>query len=264
MNTGTRSITDNSRAEMDRKAQQYTPINNIQQQEFERLYHALRTKENRIYSDEELTELPNINRLHPYYKEWLLRKASFRKLKACLSKKKKSLDILEPGCGNGWLANRLSSQLNCRVTGVDINRYELEQAARVFQLNTECTFLYGDIRSGMMQRQQFDIVLFAASIQYFPSLKEIVDAAFSLLRPGGEIHIIDSHFYNDLEIEEARQRSKSYFTALGFPGMSAMYFHHSFKEICQFQPSILHNPNSITNLFSRYKVPFYWLCIRKD
>ena len=101
--------------------------------DFETLYIRLRRQERRIYSDEELIDLPNIQTTHPHYKEWQLRKHSSEKLFSYLKRKNKSLDILEIGCGNGWLSHRLSIIPGGKVIGTDINFTEIQQAARVFQ-----------------------------------------------------------------------------------------------------------------------------------
>jgi len=231
---------------------------------FEQQYLLLRKKEERIYTDNELINLPHINKAHPHYKEWLLRKHTADKLISALKNQKRFLEILEVGCGNGWLTNRLSRQVNSKVTGLDINSTELEQAARVFKDNTACTFVYGDIRSGLLNHKKFDVIIFAASIQYFSSLKEILGASQKFLKEGGAIYITDTHFYTETTIEEARQKSKSYFTSLGYSGMSAMYFHHSLRELNNFHPVILYDPTSFKNRFVRSRSLFYRISITKD
>src|SRR5256885_16517519 len=98
---------------------------------FEESYIALRRKENRIYSDKEVAQLPDIDIQHQHFKEWMIRKASAKKLINFFKKKKQPLKILEIGCGNGWLSNQLSGIENSDVTGLDINMEELQQAGRV-------------------------------------------------------------------------------------------------------------------------------------
>jgi protein-L-isoaspartate O-methyltransferase len=45
---------------------------------------------------------------HRHYHEWQIRKASSNRLVKYLAKKQKILEILEVGCGNGWLSAKLS------------------------------------------------------------------------------------------------------------------------------------------------------------
>lgn len=229
---------------------------------FEKLYIQLREKEGRIYTDEELLLLPAISPSHLHFKEWQIRRKSCAHLINYLSAKKISLDILEIGCGNGWLSAKLSAIPSATVTGVDVNGCELEQAVRVFKQQKNLYFRYENILESTCDDQQFDIIVFAASIQYFPSLQKIIKKALSLLRLNGEIHIIDSSFYKNTEVCQARLRSREYFEKMSMPEMAKHYFHHGFNELNQFDYKILHNPNFITHFILKIKNPFYWICLR--
>ncbi|MBC7949402.1 MAG: class I SAM-dependent methyltransferase [Chitinophagaceae bacterium] len=238
-----------------------TSAKHIIPQDFEQLYIQLRQKEGRIYSDEEVSLLPEVGSQHPYAQEWRLRKQSFEKLAAHLERKERPLVILEIGCGNGWLAHRLTGIPGTRVIGTDINFTEVQQAARVFQETTNLHFIYGEAGPDLFEEMQFDVVVFAASIQYFPSITETIHTALRLLKPNGEIHIIDSHFYSLADISAARQRSLLYYQAAGMPEMANYYFHHSLEDLDRHRASILYDPNSLFNRFLRNKHPFHWICI---
>ena len=233
----------------------------IPEDDFEKIYIQLRKLEGRVYSDEEVALLPDIQETHSHYKEWRLRKKSSEKLIDYL-KRKKPADILEIGCGNGWLSRKLADIPGTRVIGTDINFTEAQQAARVFHFIPNLHFIYGHAESGMFEDSQFDVIIFAASIQYFPSLKEIIRKTLRLLKPIGEIHIIDSGFYTLSEIDAARHRSLLYYHAAGFPEMSKWYFHHRLHDLEGYKYSILYDPNSLLNKFLRNKNPFHWICIK--
>jgi ubiquinone/menaquinone biosynthesis C-methylase UbiE len=230
--------------------------------EFEQLYSDLRQAENRIYSDEEVRQLPTIERDHVHAKEWAMRKDSCERLLRHLASKKMPLKILEIGCGNGWLSHRLSEIASSYVVGLDVNLLELQQAERVFAASTNLAFVYGDIDSAFLENQRFDVVIFAAAIQYFESLPGIIQKAFERLNEGGEIHILDSHFYERKELKMAKQRSADYFKRKGFEGMRQFYFHRSLEELGCFRYSILYHPNSRISRFFGTKNPFYWICIK--
>jgi ubiquinone/menaquinone biosynthesis C-methylase UbiE len=229
--------------------------------EFERLYIDLRSCEKRIYTDEEVAWLPDISEDHVHRKEWEVRKASAKKLIRYLGHKKQSLKIFEVGCGNGWLSYQLSTIPYSSVTGIDINLEELQQAERVFAAIPNLNFIYGDI--GSMEFEKFDVIVFAAAIQYFPSFSKVIESVSILLNEGGEIHLIDSHFYSATEVREAEIRSDIYFHNHGFDGMSKFYFHHSLKELKAFNFSILYDPKSRWNKIFKKKNPFYWIRIKK-
>jgi SAM-dependent methyltransferase len=229
---------------------------------FEEQYISLRRKEGRLFTDEEVAMLPNVSLTNGLKKEWEIRKASSARLIQYLSKRQKPLNILEVGCGNGWLSNQLSQIKNAVVTGLDVNSFELEQAARVFGKKINLSFVNGDLREDGLHIEKFDVIVFAASIQYFSSLPEIVQAAFEHLKADGEIHILDSHFYEDEHIEEAKKRSNLYFSQLGFNGMNDFYFHHALSTLNVYNYKFLFNPKRMVNKLLRRNDPFHWICIQ--
>ena len=231
---------------------------------FERYYIAGRQLEKRIYTDGETAQLPTIDPGHPHRKEWAIRKQSSQNLIAYLKSKGKTLHILEVGSGNGWLSHRLSGIQGSRVIGLDINSTELKQAERIFNKNSNLKFICGDILSGALVDLRFDVIVFAASIQYFQSIPSILNASFQHLTADGEIHIMDSPFYDPADITAARQRSKSYYTNLGLPEMANYYFHHSLSEIQPFNHKLLLNPQALKNRLFGHNQPFPWILIKKD
>jgi ubiquinone/menaquinone biosynthesis C-methylase UbiE len=230
---------------------------------FEQHYFALRSKEGRIYTDEEVLHLPGIRKGHPHFAEWQLRKESWDRLKHYFEKRVGLLKILEVGCGNGWLAHRLASIHGYDITATDINLAELQQAKKVFHHIPYLQFIYGGIEAGQIEEEGYDFIVFAASIQYFPSLNEMITRAFRKLKTNGEIHILDSHFYTATEIAAAKKSTRDYYTDLGFPTMSRYYFHHTLDELAPFRYKIMYRPGFINHHLLNNKNPFPWLCIKK-
>ena len=239
-----------------------TLYKHIVKRDFETIYVQLRQKESRIYTDDEVAQLPFISPTHVHYKEWLLRKESSRKLVDHLKKKKKALDMLEIGCGNGWLSGKLATISGSRVIGTDINFPEIQQAASVFQNVPNLHFMYADAEQGVFKEKKFDTIVFAASIQYFESLSETITGTLKLLKPGGEIHIIDSPFYSPAELKAARLRTTHYYESVGFPEMADCYFHHCYHDLENYNYSILYDPKAMLNKFLRNKNPFPWISIQ--
>lgn len=231
-------------------------------EKFEKLYTRLRRKEGRMYTDEEVALLPIIHNSHPLLNEWRIRKNSCRALLSYVKQRDNILNVLEVGCGNGWLSAKIAGAADVEVTGIDVNTPELEQARRVFKKIPGLHFINTTLQVDELKDKKFDMILFAASIQYFPSLREVVTLALEKLTLQGEIHIMDSPFYHQSEIELARQRSKEHFSRMGFPEMAGHYYHHSFTELDDFQYKILHHPHSWKNKLSIKKNPFYWITIK--
>jgi len=236
--------------------------NSLEENEFEKLYISLREKELRIFTDREVRKLPEVSRNHPHFKEWKTRKNSCNQLLKYVKQKGHIWNILEIGCGNGWLSAQLAAATRGEVTGIDINRIELKQAKKVFASRRNLNFVAADIRNGIPGDKKYDLIVFAASIQYFDSFKEIINTALQYLTLQGEIHIIDSHFYLPEKIFPARQRTKKYFSEIGFPEMSDYYFHHSLRELQSFNHKVLYNPHSLINKISFKKNPFHWIVIK--
>lgn len=239
------------------------PADDSTKESFINTYMRLRKAEQRIYSDEEVRMLPHVSSAHPYYKEWLIRKRSADKLTHYLRKKKKELNILEVGCGNGWLSNKLSKLPGSRVTGIEVNTWELQQADRVFTSQHNLRFVHGDFSTMGTESRLYDIVILAASVQYFSSLKKVLENIRQhFLKPDGEIHIIDSPFYRDKDMAAARLRTKRYYLNLGFPEMTPHYFHHTFSELEAFQYRFINNAAIKYFPFLKKTSPFHWICVR--
>lgn len=234
---------------------------------FENLYLKVREKEGRIYPDPVVKNSPDFDRDHPLYPEWRIRGKSLNKLEAYLTQRAKQRTILDLGCGNGWLANRLAQIPQCRVFAVDLNRLELEQGARVFLDNAFLHFVYGDIFENAFQPESFDLILLASSIQYFSDIPRLINRLLDLLRAHGEIHIIDSPFYTQKSAVAARQRSLDYYQELGFPEMADRYYHHLWTEFAGFHHRINYDPDSHFHRFQRGILkrsisPFPWIVIQ--
>ena len=202
----------------------------LNSKKFEKLYIASREMEKRIYTDVQVASLPDIDSNHIHAGEWKVRGRSAGRLIKYLSKTNKQLSILEMGCGNGWLSGRLAGIKKSSVVGIDINEMELNQAKRVFGHLTNIQFETGNLKSFRYKRK-FDTIIFAASIQYFPDLHQTINDAILLLNPGGEIHILDSHFYSKETMQIAAQRSHSYYQSIGYGEMAEWYFHHTLDSM---------------------------------
>lgn len=249
--------TGNSRLLMVQPTTDIQTPGDLNHPEFEELYIAMRKKENRLYTDEEVLQLPLISADHPHSKEWRIRSKSTKRIIAHLSRKQKPLHLLEIGCGNGWLSARIAELQGIKVTAIDINETEILQAKRVFRNHTNVEYEYATIDELQKRDLKFDCIIFAASLQYFSDLT-VLKTALSILRFNGEIHIFDTSFYTDNK--EAILRSKEYFSQLGFPEMAEYYFHHNYDALKAFNYTMRYDPTSFANkLFS--KNPFPWILI---
>ncbi|MBS1687765.1 MAG: class I SAM-dependent methyltransferase [Bacteroidetes bacterium] len=234
---------------------------NVAGSSFSQLYIQLRKKEQRIYTDEQVSRLPVIEDNHSHYNEWKYRRQSSERLVDYLANKTRALNVLEVGCGNGWLSAKIAEVPDATVIGIDVNIEELNQAKRVFE-KENLQFSVAEISD--LSNNEFDIIIFAASIQYFASFKKVIDIAMAMLSEDGEIHIIDTPLYKSSEITEAAKRSRLYYSGMGFREMSNYYFQHSIEELQGYNYKMLFDPHTLSNRFLRKRGLFYWVCIRKQ
>lgn len=233
-------------------------------EEFASLYLEARKREGRLYDDETLRRLPHVSHNDPHFHEWKLRASSARRLIRYL-RRDPPRHLLDVGCGNGWLSNMLAEHLGkaISITAIDRNIMELEQARRVFG-RPGLEFLHAEIFSESLSREYFDVILFAASIQYFSSLNDLIPRCMELLRKGGEIHCIDTNFYAQGSEAGAAERSRAYYARLGVADMSRFYFHHTRSEMLRFGARNLNGGPYIRLMQAlHWCIPFPWYVIRK-
>lgn len=235
---------------------------NVIRSSFSSAYSLLRQREKRFYSNDELRKLPRISRSSPHYSEWKLRAQSARRLLAYLEEKYKPLQILEVGCGNGWLSNKMASIPGCNATGIDPHHPEIRQAREVFKENKNLGFSETELLD-FLPISKYDLIVFAASLQYFGNLDQTISHCFSLLNSEGEIHILDTAFYSEEEIRSAAQRSVFHFNEVQVPEMKDHYHHHSRAALESFKPEILYTPKRILSSLGFSRNPFPWIRIKK-
>lgn len=194
---------------------------------FEERYGRVRSLEERILTDDQVRALPDGTGLWNAT-EWRTRAASAKGLRVALDERGKPLNILEVGCGNGWLS-ALLHRAGHTVVGIDAFTAELQQAARVFD---GPLFARADLFRSPLPEGRFDVVLFAASFQYFPDAAATIDRSRQLLAPQGRIHVLDTVLYADArEARSAMDRSDRYYNELGVPEMAGNYHAHTLPSL---------------------------------
>lgn len=230
----------------------------------EAIYLALRAKEDRILSDDLVKMLPDLPKNHTHFAEWQLRKETANRFGEFLKKKKKPLKILDLGCGNGWFSAKMAAIKNVEVVGLDLNLPELEQAQKLFG-HKNLQFAYGNIFENLFENQSFDLVVINAAIQYFPSVSDLFQQLFEILKPQGEIHILDSPFYPQNQVVEAKKRTTTYYESMGYIEMANFYFHHTFEDLQPFSPIYVKPKFQLLNKILRNaQNPFVWAKVTKN
>ncbi len=234
-------------------------------------YFRVRARESRLYPDEVVRLLPEIDSKHVLAKEWAARADSLSRLAEYVARKQHGLDLLDLGCGNGWMTRQLAALPNVRAYGVDLNRRELAQAARVFLGQPRLKFVYADVLAAPIPPRSFHLIVLASVIQYFPDLPALIRRLQTLCTPDGEIHVLDSPLYAPNEVAAARRRTRDYYAGLRLEAMADDYHHHTRQALAPFQPDVLYDPRTPLNRLARWwwaslapaqpRSPFPWLRI---
>ncbi len=217
---------------------------------FEQLYLALRKKEGRILSDDQIKSLPFLKN-HTLDKEWKLRqKSTERFLK--IAKKSKLKYWWEIGCGNGWFAYQLSLLPGSKVVGTDVNVVELQQAERNFK-KSNLQFAYCINPTDVPEEIKVEAIVFNACIQYIEEPQSFIEACKKRF-PGVRVFILDSPIYsNPKEAQGARERSKAYYEKMGFPQLSEFYYHHFWAKFKDYK--LIYSPNKIYRIIGQSPFP---------
>ena len=231
--------------------------------QFEKAYLEVRNKEGRVYADDLVRQLPHLPKGHPQELEWNLRRWNTHRLLSYIAKSKPER-VLDLGCGNGWLTHQLATAAKAQVLGLDVNRLELLQAARLFT-NDHCRFAYGDIFQAACPKKYFDAIVLDSCVQYFSDLPQLLDRLLILLRANGKIHILDSPIYLAKDLDDARQRTSGYYQTKGSGAMAQHYFHHSWADFDSYTTQVLYQPKSTKARLRRKLLgkgsPFPWIII---
>lgn len=229
---------------------------------FETAYLNIREREKRILSIDEIKQLPYPNKTSIDYELWKIRRKNILRFLNYLSKRKNGLKILDIGCGNGFFTNLMAEKRN-KVLGVDVNLTELKQAAMAFT-NQDIQWYYADILNDTLPEKEFDLITFCTSFHYFENPQLLLKTCFSLLKKDGEIHIIDSPFYDEESKKTARQNSEKHFEKMGVLDMKKYYHHNSYNVLEGFNYKTLYQPKSIFRKLLRIKdSPFPWIVMNK-
>ena len=158
---------------------------------------------------------------------------------------KKSLHILEAGCGIGATSRYLAKKYpDCHFTGISLGTKEIE-IAKKFQAEQNLTniqFLSGNYNKTQFQNGSFDHVFALESIVYAVSKKDVACEISRILKPGGTFVIIDGFFPKDLTPNSFLK--KSYELLLikrAIPGVISLQEMQSHLKSAGFTDIIIHD-----------------------
>lgn len=96
--------------------------------------------------------------------------------------------VLDVGCGDGFLAARLSQRIP-RVVAVDIDQPVLERATQRFP-SAPVQWRHGDILAIADELGDFDAVVSNATLHHLPDTRAALACWRRLVRPGGTLAVV--------------------------------------------------------------------------
>jgi len=230
-------------------------------------YLRAREREGRRLPDAVVASLPDIPAAHPLSHEWRQRADSCARLVTHLRALPAPMTVVDVGCGNGWLANRIAGIDATRVVGVDAIPEEVDQARRVFGAHPKLGFVQAEVVDGHLPADRPDVVVLASVIQYLPDPARVVGSMLASLPSGAEVHVLDSPLYRPAELAAARERTREHYGEVGAPEMARAYHHHCWDTFAPLRFDVLYRPDTPRRqierrVLRRPRAPFPWLRFR--
>ncbi|MFK7800094.1 MAG: class I SAM-dependent methyltransferase [Anaerolineae bacterium] len=169
-------------------------------EQFVREYETVRLAEGRQAADPDFyRQLPTTSDRHPAADMWRQRAHSYQIfLDSILSKMEnnadKQLNILDLGAGNGWLSNRLAGRGH-QVAAVDLTINEFDGLGVHSAYTQAFTAVQAEFDHLPFDDNQFDLIIFNASLHYSTDYTQSLAESIRTLPPGGRIAIIDTPVY---------------------------------------------------------------------
>ena len=120
---------------------------------------------------------------------------SFQLLVDCL-KLKNGTNIVELGCGNGWVISEIikkSNKNNIMITGVDSSLKEINEANSNLNLKIQRNVKFFNYSASKLpfETEIFDLVFSMNSFHHFNSSQQVIQEAKRVLVSNGKLFIVD-------------------------------------------------------------------------
>jgi len=180
-----------------------------------------------MFTNEDISRYYDVSEVH-YRKVWNLNKSrslhygywdesvknfheallNINKVLAGLAEIKEGEKILDAGCGVGGSSLWLAKEKNCQVTGISLNKRQIERAnasAKAFGLSGKLLFEQKDYTDTYYPSDTFDVVWAIESVCYAEDKTRFLKEAYRILKPGGRLIVADFFKIENLKSRDAEQ-----------------------------------------------------------
>ncbi len=163
-------------------------------------YELIREAEGRTENSADYNQLPFTTAEHPLAAMWAERAVSFQFLVEVALKplNGSSLNILDLGAGNGWLANKLA-QMGHNVAAVDLTINSFDGLGVHPHYPSEFTPIQAEFDRLPLDDNQFDLVVYNAALHYSADYLHTLEEAVRVCTGNGKIIVIDTPIYQNRE-----------------------------------------------------------------
>lgn len=179
-----------------------TPQKNLEYWQFIHDYESIRIAEGRGSTDPAYyRQLPFQDLSGRYASDWKIRAQSYRALLGSVilpheKRAKRPLKVLDLGAGNCWLSYRMA-QRGHLAAAVDLQTNVKDGLGAYIHYDVGFVTLQADFHHLPFAENQADLVIFNASFHYSTNYSVCLCEALRVLRPDGQVVILDSPIYRD-------------------------------------------------------------------
>jgi len=157
------------------------------------------------YTKDEYCRLPDVQAGNPQADVWRVRKESFDRLVSLLEGQ--FLSILDLGAGNGWLSHR-STELGHDLVAVDWLDDDKDGLGAHRHYPVHFTCVQADFEALPLMANQFDVVIFNASLHYTFDIERVLCKVREMIKPEGQLFVMDSPIFHSDESGQTMLREQ--------------------------------------------------------
>ncbi len=111
---------------------------------------------------------------------------------------------LDVGCGNGKIANYVSSKTNAFIDGIDSSGNAIQYASLFENRNSRLRFIEMDINELRLKKNSYSVIYLIDSIYFSENYSKTIALMWNALQPGGRI----AFFYSEFVFDKSLQTKK--------------------------------------------------------